>query len=98
MKFEAYGDLIDQAFLQLNENLINNQDPHSQIENDETPGEEYPNGSDSEEETNKTSALPSFMPQILPDDKITEGINSLNSKQMEANFFLAVEAQVNLIW
>ena len=34
-------------------------------------------------QTKKTSALPSFMPQILPDDEIVEGINSLNSKQRE---------------
>ena len=66
--------------MQFNENLINNQDPHRQIENDET---EYPYESDSEEETNKTSALPNFMPQILPDDEIAKGINSLNSKQRE---------------
>ena len=26
MKFEAYGDLVEQAFLKLNENSINNQD------------------------------------------------------------------------
>ena len=43
MQFEQYGDLIDQGFLQFNENLINNQDPHSKIENGETPGAEYPN-------------------------------------------------------
>ena len=42
MQFEQYGDLIDQGFLQFNENLINNQDPHSKIENGETPGAEYP--------------------------------------------------------
>ena len=34
VKFEPYGDLVDQAFSQFDENLINNQDPHSQIEND----------------------------------------------------------------
>ena len=28
-KFEAYSDLAEQAFLKLNENLINNQDLHS---------------------------------------------------------------------
>ena len=59
---------------------MNNQDPYNQIENDETPGVEYSNESDSEEkETNKTSAFPSFMPQILPDDKIAEGITCFNS-------------------
>ena len=32
---------------------------------------------------NKTSAIPNFMSQILPDDEIARGINSLNSKQRE---------------
>ena len=41
-KFEPNGDLIDQAFSQCNENSINNQDPHSQTENGEKPGAEYP--------------------------------------------------------
>ena len=42
---------------------------------------EYPNESDTEEvEANKTSALPDFLPQILPIDKIAQGINSLNSR------------------
>ena len=84
IKFEPYGDLVDQAFSQFNENSINNQDPHSQIENEETQEAEYPNENDSEDtETNKTSAIPNFMPQVLPDDEIAKGINSLNSKQRE---------------
>ena len=83
-KFERYGDLVDQAFSQLNENSITNQDPHSQIEKDETPGTEYLLENDSEDaEINKTSAIPNFMPKILPDDEITEGIDSLNLKQRE---------------
>ena len=58
--------------------------PHSQIKNNEIPGVEYPNDNDSEDtETNKTSAIPTFMPQILPDDEIAEGINRLNSKEKE---------------
>ena len=36
VKLEPNGDLVDQAFLQFNKNLINNQDTQSQIENDET--------------------------------------------------------------
>ena len=65
IKYVLYGDLIDQAFLQFNENLINKQDPHSQIENDVILGAEYFNESASEEEgTNKTSALHNLMPQI----------------------------------
>ena len=70
--------------MQFNENLINNQDPHGYIENDETRCAEYPNESDSEEgEPNKTFTLFNFMPQVLPDDGIVEGINSLNSKLRE---------------
>ena len=70
--------------MQFNENLINNQDPYSQIENNETPGAEYPNESDSAEgEINRTFALPNFMLQILPENEIAQGINSLNSKQRE---------------
>ena len=49
IKFEPYGDLADQAFSQFNESSINNQDSHSQTENDETQGAEYPNQNDSED-------------------------------------------------
>ena len=67
--------------LQFKENLINNQDSHSKIENDKTPGTKYLNNFDSkEEETNKTSATPNFILQILLDDEFPEGINYLNSK------------------
>ena len=38
IKFEPHGDFADQAFLQSNENLMNNKDPKTQNENDETPG------------------------------------------------------------
>ena len=38
MKFEACSDLIDQALLQFNMNLIKNQEPHSQTENDKKLG------------------------------------------------------------
>ena len=84
MNFEPYGDLDDQAFSQFNENSINNQDPQNLIENDETPEAEYPNENDSEDtETNKTSAISNFMLQVLPDDEIAKGKNSLNSKERE---------------
>ena len=43
INFEPYGDLVDQAFSQFNQNWITNQDPHSQVEKDETVGAEYPN-------------------------------------------------------
>ena len=64
-------------FSQFNENSINNQDPHSQIENDETSGAEYTNENNSEaSETNKTSTISNFLPQILPDDEIGKDINT----------------------
>ena len=84
IKFEPYGDLVDQASSKFNENLLNNKDPQSQIENHETPWAVYPNKNDSEEtETNKHYAIPNFMPKILPDDEITQDINSLTSTQRE---------------
>ena len=44
----------------------------------------YSNESYSENrETNKATAIANFMPKILPDNDIAEGINSLNSKQRE---------------
>ena len=33
MKFETYGDVVDQVYSKFNETLINNQDPRGQIEN-----------------------------------------------------------------
>ena len=57
--------------------MINNQDPQSQIENDETPKTECSNESYSENrEKNKATAIANFMPKILPDNDIAEGINS----------------------
>ena len=35
-------------------------------------------------ETNETSPPPNFMSQILPDNEITESINSLNLKQRKS--------------
>ena len=46
MEFKPYGHLLGQNFLQFNASWITNQDQHSQIENDETPGAEYSNESD----------------------------------------------------
>ena len=84
IKFESYGDLADQAYSKFNEILVNNQDPQSQIENDETPGAEYSNESCSENrETNKATSTANFMSKILPDNDIAEGKNSLNSKQRD---------------
>ena len=38
-------------------------------------------------ETNKTSAISNFMPQMLTGDEISEGINSLNLKQREISIW-----------
>ena len=81
-RFQPYGDLVDQAFSQFNEKPIENHNPHSQIENDETPGSGYPNENELEDtETNKTSANPNFMSELLADGEIAKGIPSLNSKK-----------------
>ena len=67
--------------MRFNETLINNQVPHSQIENDETPEAEYPNGNDSEDtETKKTSAVLTFMPPTLPDSEIAKRCKFLKFK------------------
>ena len=47
IKFEPYGDVVDQIYSKCNETLINNQDPQSQIENDENPGAANPIENDS---------------------------------------------------
>ena len=76
---KPYSDLVYQAFSQFNENSINNQDSHSQIENDKSPRAEYPKESDSVgTKTNKISVIPNFMSQTLVDDEIAKGISSLN--------------------
>ena len=63
---EPHVDFIDQAYSEFNETLINNQDPQSHIENDETPGAEYSNESYSENrEANKATAITRYQLQIL---------------------------------
>lgn len=82
VKFEPYSDLVKLTYSELNETLIKNQDPHNQTENDEASGREYSHENDSRDtEENKASAIAHFMPKILLDDGIAEGINSLNSKR-----------------
>ena len=59
--FERHGHLVDQAFSQFNEDSINNQEPNSQTEKDETPMAEYPNENDSDNtEIDKTSSIPNL--------------------------------------
>ena len=68
IKFESCSNLVDQASSQFNENLVNNQYPHSQIENDETSDIIYQWNDLENTETNETSPIPNFMLQILPDN------------------------------
>ena len=49
-KFEPFADLVDEAFANYNENLVNNQDAYGQIENDETQQPSFENINDNEEE------------------------------------------------
>ena len=82
IKFEPYYDLVYQAFSQFDDN--SNQELHGEIENNESPEAEHPNENDLEDtKTNKTSAIPIFMPQVLSDGGISKGINSLTAKQRE---------------
>ena len=85
VKFDSYVEIVGKDFSQFNEKLIKNIDSHSQTENEETLALEYPFESNKEggegRNKSKASALPNFLPQLLPDDEIKEGINSLNSKQ-----------------
>ena len=53
--------------------MVNSQNPHSQIENDQTPGIEYPNGNDSGVAETKKASIPNFMFKLSTDDQITEG-------------------------
>ena len=79
IKFEPYYDLVYQAFSQFDGN--SNQELHGEIENNESPEAEHPNENDLEDtKTNKTSAIPNFMPQVLSDGGISKGINSLTAK------------------
>lgn len=58
INFERHG-LVDYVFSQFNKNLINNQVSHSQMENDETPGTEYPNKRT--QKTEKKTKIPPFL-------------------------------------
>ena len=86
LQAKPYGYLVDQAFSHFNESSINNQDPHSPNENNETPAAEYANGNSSKDtETNKTFAILNLILHILTNYEIEKGINSLNSKEREVS-------------
>ena len=67
MKFDSYVEIVGKDFSQFNEKLIKNIDSHSQTENEETLGLEYPSESNKERgegrNKSKTSTLPNFLPQ-----------------------------------
>ena len=81
IKFEPYGDLVHEAYSHYNPNILDNQDPCSQNENDET-GETVcsKDEDDQNAEPNRNSAILNFVLKIIADDEILESIHPLNSK------------------
>ena len=81
IKFERYGDLIDQAFSQFNGNST----IKSHIAKSKMMKHQWQNIPmkiiQKTQKKNKTFAIANFMPQILPGDEIANNINSLNLKQ-----------------
>ena len=71
VKLEPCSDLVDQAFIQFNENSFNNQDCQVKLKMMKLQWR------------NISMKIPNFIPQILPDHEMEKDINSLNSKQRE---------------
>ena len=82
-KFEPFADIVDEAFANYNENLVNNQDPYGQIDNDETEQtcEDTDENESNSSDTSVNNALPNNMPPQLSDESISENIRTLNVKQ-----------------
>ena len=84
INFEAYGDLVNQAYSKLIRYWLTIKDQHNQIANNKTSVAEYPNENDSEDtEGNRAFAIPNFMSQLLPDDEIAKNMDPLSSKKTE---------------
>ena len=49
-------------------NLINSQDPHGQIKNDETEEADFNTDANEEIQPNRNTAIPMFMQEILHDE------------------------------
>ena len=65
IKFEPYGDLADEAYSRCNVNILDNQDPFGQTENDETGQAVYSNDQDDEKsESNRNSSIPYFILRV----------------------------------
>ena len=85
IKFEPCSDLVDEACSCYNANMLDNQDPFSQIENDETGEAVYSN--DENTKSSRTPAIPNFKPRFIEDHQNLESINYLNSKQYDVSTF-----------
>ena len=65
--------------------MLDNQDPFSHIENDETGEAVYSN--DENTKSSRTPAIPNFKPRFIEDHQNLESINYLNSKQYDVSTF-----------
>ena len=72
IKFKPYSDFFEGNFSSYTANVLGNEDPFCQIENDQA---------DENTEPNSNYAIPNLMLRNVENTKILECINSLNSKQ-----------------
>ena len=72
IKFKSYSDFSEGNLSSYTANVLGNEDPFCQIENDQA---------DENTEPNSNYAIPNLMPKNVENTKILECINSLNSKQ-----------------
>lgn len=72
IKFKPYSDFFQGNFSSYTANVLGNEDPFCQIENDQD---------DENTEPNSNYAIPNLMPRNVENTKILECINSLNSKR-----------------
>ena len=85
IKFEPCSDLVDEAYSCYNANMLDNQDPFIQIENDETGEAVYSN--DENTNSSRNPAIPNFKPRFIEDHQNLDSINYLNSKQYDVSTF-----------
>ena len=84
IKFEPYSDLVDETCSCYNANILDNQDPFGQVENDETGEAVYCYDQDDENvKSRRNSRIPNFMPRFMVDHENLENTNYLDSKQYD---------------
>ena len=83
IKFEPFGNLVDDSYSRYNANMLDNQDPFG-LTFDETGKAVYSNDQDDENTESKTNSVtPNFIWRIMADDEILENNNSLISQQCD---------------